>query len=630
MTFGTDLTRGWSSGGVGITPFPDPFLDYASLAMPQSMHDALHWCESLMLANGIYRSAMDRVVSYFVTDIDIRGEDRKIKDKYLEYLHDYLGIKSLLREFGLNYVTYGNIFFSVLQKNDRYVYCPNCSFETTAERLVNSPSMQFKWKFAFFGRCPVCHYSGRFKHIDRKSDDAEDIYVKTWNPKEIEIIWDPFTEDTDYVWKIPANYRRLLTQGSKFHVVRADWDIIAAVKANQYFRINRDLIYHGKEDTLAGVVNRGWGISRLLTNFRQAWYVQLLHRINEAVGADYVIPLRVITPEARNGAGGAVSDPLMNLDLGGFTGAVNSMLHRRQIDPASWFTLPFPIKYQVLGGEANQLAPYQLIEQGMDTLLSSAGIPLDFYKGSMTIQSAPISLRLMESNWSHLLHMLNRALQWLVDRVSELTRWDSVKVTLARPSHVDDLNRQLAKMQLMMSREISKRTGLQTLGLDFDEEQERIMEEEEIIAEKAQETQEKLEAKGLGQMMAIEQQGPMGQMLPGNAQPAGEQGGAAAGGAPAPAGAPGGDPVQAVLAMLPQSQFESLTPQDIEQRAQTIASMLFAMPETLKDSTLRQIKQLAPSIHALVKEQLAALRRQAAVQGVASAQQQAQAGQVTP
>jgi hypothetical protein len=51
-----------------------------------------------------------------------------------------------------------------------------------------------------------------------------------------------------------------------------------------------------REDALAGVRNRGWGISRVLANFRQAWYVQVLHRYNEAIALDYVIPFRLITP----------------------------------------------------------------------------------------------------------------------------------------------------------------------------------------------------------------------------------------------------------------------------------------------------------------------------------------------
>jgi len=51
--------------------FPDPFCDVASLSMPESIQTALRWVEYIMMANGVYRQAVDRVVSYFITDVEI-------------------------------------------------------------------------------------------------------------------------------------------------------------------------------------------------------------------------------------------------------------------------------------------------------------------------------------------------------------------------------------------------------------------------------------------------------------------------------------------------------------------------------------------------------------------------------
>ena len=72
-----------ASGQAGLMSeqFPDPFLDMASLAMPETMMYALRWCEYIFMANGTYRQAVDRVLSYFITDIDIAdsGDDEKEK-----------------------------------------------------------------------------------------------------------------------------------------------------------------------------------------------------------------------------------------------------------------------------------------------------------------------------------------------------------------------------------------------------------------------------------------------------------------------------------------------------------------------------------------------------------------------
>ena len=119
----------------------------------------------------------------------------------------------------------------------------------------------------------------------------------------MEILWDPLTDDTSHVWKIPADYRKLLNEGNLYHLERANWEILDAVKNQQDLRFDNDVVYHMKEQALGGVHNRGWGISRVLSNFRQAWYVQVLHRYNEAIALDYVIPFRVLTPMPRGGVG---------------------------------------------------------------------------------------------------------------------------------------------------------------------------------------------------------------------------------------------------------------------------------------------------------------------------------------
>ena len=63
--------------GRGSEAFPDPFCDVASLHMPETMSDALKWCEFIFMSNGVYRQACDRIVSYFITEIEVTGDDRE-------------------------------------------------------------------------------------------------------------------------------------------------------------------------------------------------------------------------------------------------------------------------------------------------------------------------------------------------------------------------------------------------------------------------------------------------------------------------------------------------------------------------------------------------------------------------
>jgi hypothetical protein len=308
--------------------------------------------------------------------------------------------------------------------------------------------------------------------------------------------------------------------------------------------------------------------------------------------------------------------------------------------------LPFPIQYQALGGDANQFAPYQLMELGRDDLLNGIGIPIEFYKGTLTIQAGPTALRLMESLWSPLAYMMNRFLQWITNKLRVALSWEEFKITLKKPSHADDLNRQLAKLQLTTAGLISKTTGLDSVGISFTEEEKKKLEEQKFVAEHTQEAEEEIQAMGLGDQMAQAVQ-QAGAMPPGGAPMAGP-GGAAPGTAPAPAGPPaagapiappaaGGapaapgvpgmmpDPVQAILAQLPQTGLESISPEELHMIADTIATQIFAMPSSQRISALRKLKEKNDVVHSLVKSKLDAMTQQAQQQGQMMAQQSAQA-----
>jgi hypothetical protein len=594
-------------------PFPDPFCDYASLAMPATHQNALRWCEYIMLNDHIYRSAIERVIAYFITDLEIDGVTEQERKDYLDYLHDTIGISTILQLCALDYMTYGNSVVSVVTPFRRALSCPGCGFEAPLKHIHNNSRFGWSWSgYEFKIDCPFCTHHGAWRHTDRRSTEQDDISVKRWNIHEIDLQWDAYSNNVGHIWRIPAHYKRHIDYGRLFQLERCPWEVIQAIKHQQNIMFDPDTIYHAKEDTLNGVLNKGWGVSKVLTNFRQAWYVKVLHRYNEAIGLDYVIPFRLITPAPRRGSGGSngmMGDPVFTADMGGVTGSINNMLRLRKRDPTAWFSLPFPVEYQTLGGDANQFAPYQLMDQGIDNLLNGIGIPVEFYKGTMTLQAAPTSLRIMESHWGHLFYMLNRVVQWLVNKLRVQLSWDEFKIRLKKPSHAEDLNRQLAKLQLMTANMISRSTGLDSVGMSFTEEEKKKLEEQKFIAEQTQEAQEEIEASGLGDQMAAGAMGPAagGQMAGPGGAPPGAAGPAAAGPPPAgapiapPAGGGGGgaggappmmppDPVEAVLANLPQTGMESISPQEQHAIADTISQQIYSMPPSMRISALRKLK----------------------------------------
>lgn len=597
------------------TRWPDPFCDMASMAMPTTIRDALRWCEYIINANGPYRAALARIISYFLTDIEISaptGEGgktrlgREEKQKYEDFLNDTLGIKTVLATVALDYLTYGNSFTSLTVPFRRYLVCgrPGCGREAPLQRVFNTPAYNFSWtNYQFVATCPSCGFRGVWKHIDRRSADSDQLKVKRWSPHMIDILHDPYTDDTAYIWRIDDDYRSLVRAGRLFHLERASWEIVQAVKNGHALLFDPGVIYHMKEETLSGMRNRGWGFSRVLTNFRQAWYVQVLHRQNESIALDFVTPLRIITPQARQGQSAESIDPVLSLNMGDFASRMEGVLRRHRQDPARWEIFPTPVEYQALGGDATQLAPKDLLELGLTTLLDSIGVPVDLYKGTLTMQAAIPAMRLFEANWSHLTHGLNRFLAALVDKVAQLMSWEPVNCKLQRTTHADDINRQMAQLQLMMGGQISRTTGLNSVGLDFGTETRLKLEEERTEAEATQEMQTEMEhAEQMNQMTAPADQQQGGDPATGGAAPGGQP--PAAGGA-----------AQAFAAGQPLLPHKPTTPEEMQQMASTLAQQLMSLSDSQRTSALIQLKQEDQTMHALVSAQIDDMRQQAQTQG---------------
>lgn len=628
MPIGGGFQSQYSSIGAG-EHFPDPFNDVASMSMPDSMRSSLHWCEYIFSHFGTYRMAMERIISYFLTDVEIGGDvNDEEKKKYEEFLANTVDTITVLQNLLRDRMCYGNAFASVLVPFKRYLQCPKTGSLYPLKVVYNQSQFKFEWAdFQFVATCPETGWRGPWIIVDKSDEEEKKLKVKRWSPHEIELLHDPYTDDVAYIWRIPEDYKKLVRDGNLFHLERASVQVMKAIQHNQVFRFNPDVIHHMKEPTLAGIRNRGWGLPRIISNFRQIYYVQVLRRYNEAIALDYVIPFRLITPAARTGGGAAgglpTTDPLMMYNGGDFRTQVQQMVRRRRRDPASWQVLPFPVQYQMLGGDAQQLAPRELLDQGMEILLNDAGTPVELYKGSLQMQTAPVALRLFESTWHHLVHDSNTFLQWLVRQVSQILSWEIVEAKLTRVTLADDMNKQTAALQLMMGQQLSGHSGLKAIGYNWELEQKQLADEARTQQELQARMQEEMDQAGFAQQIAKGQPPQPGQPgqapAPGGGQPAGG-GQAAAGAAAGGAQDMGQSPVTAYLQSM--GPDVPVSPQDMLATAEQLANELLGLPESVKDSQLRMLKQSNEVLHSLVKAKMDQLRNKAKTQGGAQVMQQ--------
>ena len=597
--------------------FPDPFIDMATLAMPQSMRTALRFCEYLAYSHGTYRMAMERIIAYFMTDVEFGAGEHssETEDRWVDFFTNSIGLIPKISEVLSDRQTYGNAFVSVLRPFKRFLNCPKCGASYALNTVYDNQIFNFAWSIPqFVATCPSCSvgsgYRGPFNVVDRPDDDEKKIRIKRWSPHEMEILHDHYSDECAYLWRIPEDYKSQVRKGNLFHLERVSRPVLEAIRQNRMFRFHPDALFHMKEPCLAGIRNRGWGIPRLLSNFRDIFYVQVLRRQNEAIAMDYVIPFRLITPMPRPGggagvgAGGQAVDPMNMFNMGDFAGNVRRMLRRRQRDPATWNILPFPVQYQQFGGDASKLAPRDLLDQGTETLLNAVGTPVELYKGTLSLQASVPALRLFESTWNSLVYESNSMMRWFVRQVSQITQWDIVEPRLKRVTMADDLQRTMAVLQLAMGQQVSGSTAFKSLGLDYKSEQ-RQLAQDQILQQKIQaEAQKTIDQAGLAQQLS---------------QGGGAQGGPPGGGAPAGGAPAGGQPAQPAS---PVTQFlqtmgpnSKVSPTEMSEAGDSLAQELLGMPSQQVRSEMQLLKARSDVMHATVTQKMKSLRDKAKNQG---------------
>jgi len=524
---------------------------------------------------------------------------------------------------------YGNSFTSLIIPFRRYLVCPKCYFDAPLrEILAHKEQWGFRWQMPkFYCRCPNpnCKFEGPFHRVDRRSTSEKDVRVHRWPVYDMEIRYDPFRDHREYVWRIPEDYRTQVRRGDPQILEGVPWEVVEAIERGGFLLFDKGVVFHMYEPTLSGVRARGWGVSRTLVNFRHAWYTQVLHRYNEAIAMDYIVPMRVLTPAPQTSSNPEAGDPLFGIDLGGLRGEVDWMLRRHRIDPATWHFLSQPVQYQILGGEANQLAPSELLEQGVAMLLNGFGMPAELYKGTLSLQAMLPAIRLFQSSWTYLTHSYNGFIHWLLTSLADSLGWEPATGQLMQPTMVDDMQNVMAKLQLMQAQQISQTTALRGLGLDFKQETRQTLEEESFKQKEQAKIQEEMETAGMMDQMAA---GQAPGMAPPGGAPADPAAAAAQGGA-APAGAQGGAPAgpqqaaaQGMQVANPPLPNQQTTMEEMQGIAEQWANNLLAMPESQRQSEMTKLKGKHPALHALVKSTIDNIRQQAQTAGGQAVMQQ--------
>lgn len=541
----------------------------------------VHNCEYLSLTMIPFKAVSERVARYFLTEVVIEGGSDNEREKYEDLVRTKLHLLRELGEIGDDFLVYGNCFVSVYFPFERILICPECR----TEYHVSVLDYRFDRNTGeFSGICPKCKEHVTFERQDRRSRDVEKVKIKRWNPKFMRLRVHPISGHTEYYMQLESTDVDKILSGDKFYLNETPWGIVKAcigqdAARNGYlFKFKEGAIFHLKSGTLSGLKIRGWGIPPLLPNFKLAYYIQLLRRYDEAIAMDFIVPFRVMFPSNTAPTG---QDALTTLSMTTFINAMQDMVHKHREKLTDVQVAPFQIGYQMLGGEARQLSPKDNIAESMNELLSALGYPQELFAGTLSLQAAPVALRLFEKEWGVLVDGYNTIIDYVLNRCSHYFQWGDVTGHLRSVTLADDLEVKGLQLQAAAGMDISKQTAYRNFGIDYMEEQKRLVQEQQEVQKLQQEAEQEQQAQQQNEAMGAPDQGQ---------------------------GAPGA------------------SPGDVMQQAQILAQQLVTqVPESMRRGELQKIRASSETLYALTKQYMTQIRQDAARQGQAQVLSQMQA-----
>ncbi len=445
--------------------FNSPFWDIASQYVPRDIKTAFRWAEYLYSSNPTYSSAIKRIARYLITDLDLSGQHNSIILRY-QLLFDKLKIRRVLATFGITSLVYGNAFLSVSLPFDRILKCPTCG----TERVARATDYEFQdWEYNL--HCP-CGYYGAHKRIDKFSDDVSRTKVLLWDPKLIEIN-KSITGECEYYMHVPPLLKYKIETKNKFILDTTPWEFIESVKKNGLFKFSPGSLLHIATETLPGF-NMEWGLPPSVALFKLHYQSAILRKVNEAVALDYILPFRVMFPQA----GSAGSDPVQAMGLSKWVSKIEEMIKKHRADPTFIQIAPVPVGYESIGGEGKALNTSPEQKAINEELLNGAGFPADLFYGTLHVQALPSALRLFENSWDHLFYGYNEALQFIANKVGKYFSWESIIAKLQRITLADDIEKRQILMQVAASGIGSQASFFKAYGMDWNKETEKAMREQ--------------------------------------------------------------------------------------------------------------------------------------------------------
>ena len=613
----------------------NPFRTYSNHVYPKTIAEVFKWALWFWERNAKYRTSVQKVVSYFVAGLNTTQEtgpndsvDPDVVESFEKLMEDSYNTMPFLVRFGVELASMGNVFVSAEHILARTLLCPRdgCGWQMALRQLRKG--RDYEWtKGTFTGVCPGCHQKVKYKFQDARASNDRGCKLRFIfrDAKDMHVQFNRLTGTYRYFYKLPDDIRDAINRGDAVYLEDSPKVFLDAAVSGDLIEFPESNFFSMRTTTLSALdeLYKGWGVPLFMTAFDNFLRLQHLDKFNEAVTMDYIAPTRMLSPSPQNLQAGVTDPNRMSISGDTFRRFIQDSLGKVKENPTTWIVSPVPVQYQMLGGEAKQLAPVDLMEWYVTQILSDMGIPQEFRQTSFQVVAPTMGLRMFERQWIHFAKGLNEYTRWMAGKVAQAHNIENMICELDMTSFVEDDMNQQNLLQLMQGGMLAKTNILKRMGVDFAEDAKLRIQEQKKEAELMEEAQKGAEDQEIvGSVMP-----PAGSVGIGQAQMSIEQmQQAAQGGDPAM----GGQPMQPGQPMAPmggggmpfsQGQSQSAGVEQLFQEAQQMAQELYNVPQNVRTRQLTQIKATNPELHAMVKQLLTDMKQDIASDAVAQSQQ---------
>lgn len=622
--------QGSSNGGVS---YPNPFFDVGHTYLPTTVKELFKHCRYYFLTNSLINATVFKFSEYPVTDLIIDHASSAVKNRWGEYMHDHLRYRAFQVECGLDYNTYGNCLITIHYPFNKWLKCSNCDFEERADKVRHCYTFTNN---DFRLDCPSCGTISPAGVTERFLKNASGIRLVRWNVEDVDITYNEITGETRHYYNVPGPLRSDIVMGKKDVVESVPQSFIQAIREQKGVVFNPDHVFHLKRPTLAWQ-DRGWGIPLLLPVLKDAFYLQLMRKAQEAILLEHIVPLRILFPQAGSGS----SDPYTSISLPQWKEQVASEIARWRHDANYIPIMPLPLGNQSIGGDGRSLLLFQEMQMHSELLMMGMGAPREFLQGGLSYSGSNVSMRMLEN--AFIGYMINHRIlvQWVMHRIGRYMDWEPASGRFKPFKMADDIQRKQYLFSLNQAQKVSDHTLLADADLSQEDEDEIMVRETARRLESTKKQQIAMaEVQGEAQAVMMRHQAKAQQGLASEKRPPapGEAGGPRVGltlqeaaqllaptpslpgqapsaeeaAGPVMAAPPGdqmaGDPAESGSMLAEEAQsalsLNSSSGVDITQMAQSLAQQLVHVDPQQRELALQSIAAQSPELASLVKRLL--------------------------